>query len=103
MIAFDSPEGAALRALKPSRSATLSIWLTALREGEDGWMVWARDTVGQDMSDAEIVALRYMQAASDRDKVAMHQLWVVLDSFPTEAGTGPAVKAARELRASLPT
>jgi hypothetical protein len=103
MIAFESPEGETLRALKPSRSATLAIWLTALKDGTDNWAEWARAAVGTGAPDAEVTALRYIQAVLDGDIAAVHQFWAVLGSFPAEAGAGSAVRAARELRATLPT
>lgn len=102
MIAFDSPEGATLRELQPSRSAILSIWLTALDRGDDTWADWARDALASTRPDAEVVALRFLQAARDGDERAMRQMWAVLGSFPAGPSASPAVKAAHDLRPSLP-
>lgn len=102
MIAFDSPEGATLRALLPSKSAIQAIWLAALDRGTDAWALWARDALASVMPDADIVALRFLQAASDGDDRALRQLWAVLVSFPAPASVSPAVKAAQALRQSLP-
>jgi hypothetical protein len=102
MIAFDSPEGVTLRGLKPSRSAMLAIWRVALETGDDGWANWAREALGSTALDAELVALRFMQAARDGDERTMRQLWAVLGSFPPEAVASPTVQAAHELRRALP-
>lgn len=102
MIAFDSPEGAVLRGLNPSLSATLAIWLTALDEGGDDWARWARETLTSASQDADVAALRFMQAANEGDETAARQLWTVLCSFPAERKTGRIVQAAVQLRSELP-
>ena len=43
MIAFYSPEGTALRALQPSRSAIAAIWYQAVHDGRGDWVDWVRD------------------------------------------------------------
>jgi hypothetical protein len=101
MIAFDSPEGAALRGLTPSRSATLAIWVTALNEGNDSWANWARNALDTTAHDAELAALRFMQAAKDGDERAARQLWAVLASFPIDGADSRIILAARNLRPAL--
>jgi hypothetical protein len=102
MIAFDSPEGATLRALEPSRSAVLWLWFAALSEGQDSWAAWAAEQCASAAQDAEITALRFLQAASDGNDRATRQLWSVLASFPTDGTDSKIILAARALRASLP-
>ncbi|MFM7335990.1 MAG: hypothetical protein ACKO2N_16175 [Tabrizicola sp.] len=102
MIAFYSPEGETLRALKPSRSAKIAIWLAALQEGEDDWAAWAGEAFASEAPDAEILALRFIQAVADGNNKAMHQLWSVLSTFPVETLSSSAIQTARELRKSLP-
>lgn len=102
MIAFDSQEGEALRGLQPSRTAKLAIWNTALEQGCDDWAGWARDTLGAVSQDADLVALRFMQAVSDGNERAARQLFAVLQSFPQTEGESRIVTSARTLRASLP-
>lgn len=102
MIAFDSPEGAQLRALRPSQSATLSIWLVALDEGQEDWAHWAQDQLGGVGDSIEVIALRFMQAASDGDVMLARQMWVVLASCPIDGTDNRIIRAARNLRTSLP-
>ena len=103
MITFDSPEGATLRALNPSRAAVVSLWFTALNEGRDGWGSWAAEELKTVANDPELIALRFMQVASDGDSVATRQLWAVLASFPTEGTQSKIILAARELHGELIT
>jgi hypothetical protein len=102
MIAFDSPEGAHLRTLKPSRSAIAEIWFTALNEGQDGWAAWAGAELARQPGGAETAALRYIQAVSDGDRRRAQQFWAVFASYPASAAPGRICDAARTLRASLP-
>jgi hypothetical protein len=101
MIAFESPEGAVLRGLKPSRSATLAIWLAALETGRNDWADWARAALASASQDADLAALRFMQAVNDGDVKAARQLWTVLSSFPAESRTSRIYQAAQRLRSEL--
>ncbi len=102
MITFDGPEGATLRALNPSRSAVRALWFAALTDGQDGWGSWAADKLKAMASDREVIALRFMQAAGDGNTAAARQLWAILASFPMTDTQSTILKAARDLRASLP-
>ena len=102
MIGFESSEGHQLRALRPSLSATMALWLAALTEGDDGWSAWAQDRLSDVGDTPDVVALRFIQAASDQDLTRARQLWAVLASWPTDTSHSSVIKAARDLRASLP-
>lgn len=102
MIAFHSPEGAALRALKPSRSAVVALWFAALSEDEGDWAAWAGEQLADQRPDVEIAALRFLQAAQSGNDRAARQLWTLLASFSIEGNDSRIVKAARTLRQQLP-
>lgn len=102
MIAFHSPEGAALRALKPSRSAVVSLWFSALSEDDADWASWAGDQLADQRPDAELAALRFLQAAQAGNDRAVRQLWTLLATFPIAGSDNRIVKAARTLREQLP-
>jgi hypothetical protein len=102
MIAFDSPEGAALRAMRLSRSAVAALWFTALNEGQDSWSSWASDTLAELPQGRETAALRFIQAASDGDVRRARQFWTILASYPQNGTQGRITRAAQALRASLP-
>ena len=102
MIAFDSLEGAMLRALNPSRSAVLSLWFAAVSEGKESWAAWAAEKAATSSHDAEFAALRFLQAAGDGNESAARQLWTILASFPITDMDSRIVLAARNLRSSLP-
>lgn len=101
MIAFESPEGTDLRALSPSRSATMAICLAALSERQNAWVSWASDELATTAQSIEVTALRFIQAASDGNERAARQLWAVLASFPTEGTESRIVQAARNLRGQM--
>lgn len=101
MIAFESPEGTALRALSPSRSAMMALWLVALSEGQDAWTSWASGELATTAQSIELVSLRFIQAASDGNERAARQLWAVLASFPGDGTESHIVQAARNLRGRL--
>lgn len=102
MIAFESPEGHQLRALRPSLSATMALWLAALTDGDDEWSGWARDRLADVSDTPDVLALRFIQAVNDQDLMRARQMWAILASLPTETTAGSILKAARKLRASLP-
>lgn len=101
MIAFDSPEGAALRALAPSAAAVVAIWFTAVTDGTDGWSAWAGEELARHPVTVDVTALRFLQAARDGDQRRAHQLWMILASMPVEGTPGPIVATARVQRASM--
>jgi hypothetical protein len=101
MIAFDSSDGATLRALKPSPSAVLALWFAALNEGQDPWAAWAVMQLEGQPPDAEIAALRFLHAASTGDHRAARQLWTILASFPIDGADSRIILAARNLRPAL--
>lgn len=102
MIAFDSPEGATLRGLKPSRRAILAIWLSALEQGEDRWATWAREALTPEAGDAESVAMRFIEAARAGEEKTARQLWAVLGSCRIETADSTILQTARDLRSTLP-
>jgi hypothetical protein len=102
MIAFYSPEGAALRALKPSRSAMAEIWFTALTEDQTPWADWASDELSRHPGWAETAALRFIQAVNDGDTRRMQQFWALFASYPASVAQSRICDAARALHASLP-
>lgn len=101
MIAFYSTEGAALRALKPSRSAIAAIWFTALNEDQAGWADWAGEELASVPGWAETAALRFIEAVNDVDTRRAQQLWAVFASYPASATQSRICDAARRLHASL--
>ncbi|MES2915790.1 MAG: hypothetical protein V4753_11780 [Pseudomonadota bacterium] len=102
MIAFYSPEGAALRAMNPSRSAIAAIWFAALNEGHTSWAEWAGDELAPHAGWADTAALRFIQAVHDGDNRRAQQFWAVFASFPASSAQTRICAAARSLRASLP-
>jgi hypothetical protein len=102
MIAFYSPEGAALRALKPSRSAMAAIWFAALNGDQTGWADWASDELARLPGSAETAALRFIQAVNDGDTRRAQQFGALFASYPAAAAQSRICDAARTLRASLP-
>lgn len=102
MIAFYSPEGAALRALKPSRSAIAAIWFAALSGDQTGWADWAGEELAGLPGGADTAALRFIQAVNDGDTRRTQQFWAVFASYPTTDAQSRICAAARNLRASLP-
>lgn len=102
MIAFYSPEGTALRALQPSRSAISAIWYQAVHDGRGDWVDWARDELAGQLGSADLAAMRFVEAAINGEVKRAQQLWTVLGSFPVSRTESNFVRAARELRASLP-
>lgn len=102
MIAYFSPEAEALRALQPSHSAIAAIWFNAVDEGRGDWASWASDELARQLTGPSLVAMNFVQAASDGDIRRAQQLWAVLGTFPTEGPESRFVRAARDLRASLP-
>lgn len=102
MIAFYSPEGAALRAMKPSRSAIAAVWFTALNEAETGWAEWAGEELAALPGWAETAALRFIQAMNEADTRRAQQFWAVFASYPALAAKSRICDAARRLRTSLP-
>lgn len=102
MIAYFSPEGEALRALQPSRSAIAAIWFNAVDEGRGDWASWASDELATRLSGADLAAMKFVQAASDGDMRRAHQLWAVLGTIPADGPESRFLRAARDLRASLP-
>jgi hypothetical protein len=102
MIAFESPEGQQLRALGTSLSATMALWFAALTAGDDAWCAWAQDRLADLNDTPEVLALRFIQSASDQDMTRARQMWAILGTWPTETAHSAILKAARELRASLP-
>ncbi len=103
MIAFDSLEGTRLRAMTLSRSALMSLWFTALNEGQESWGEWARQVADADHpQDAATAALRFLQAAGEGDARRARQLWAVLMSFPIDQTDSKIIRAARDVgRATL--
>lgn len=101
MIAFYSPEGAALCALKPSRSAIAAIWFAALSEDQTGWADWAAEELATQPGWADTAALRFIQAVNDGDTRRTQQFWTVFASYPALAVQSRICAAARKLHASL--
>jgi hypothetical protein len=102
MIAFYSPEGSALRALQPSPSAIAAIWYQAVHDGRGDWVDWVRDELASQLGDADLAAIRFVEAAINGEVKRAQQLWTVLGSFPVSGRESHFVRAAREMRASLP-
>jgi hypothetical protein len=102
MIAFDSPEGATLRALDPSPRAIAALWFTALNEGQDGWAAWAAVELAGLPLGPEAAALRFLQAVSDGEARRMRQCWAILASYPIDGTQSRIIQSARKLRATLP-
>jgi hypothetical protein len=102
MIVFYSPEGAALRALKPSRSAIAAIWFAAINSDQTGWADWAGEELAGLPGGVEVAALRFIQAVNDGDKRRAQQFWTVFASYPAREAQSRICAAARNLRASLP-
>ncbi len=102
MIGFESPEGHQLRALRPSLSALMALWFAALTDGDDAWSAWAQDRLSGVSDTPDVLALRFIQAASEQDLTRARQLWAILASWPTDTSHSAIIKAARDLRASLP-
>lgn len=101
MITFDSPAGAALRKMTPSRRALAALWFTALTEDHPAWAEWAKSQIATHPNDPVVVALNLLQAANDGDLNRAKQLWTVLSSFPTKPTTCPITRAARDVGGAL--
>lgn len=102
MIAFDSPEGTLLRSLSPSVDAVVSLWFSALSEGQEEWASWAGNQIQAGPEpDETIAALRFLQASADGDAKLARQLWAVLASFPIDDSESRIIQAARGIGQSL--
>lgn len=101
MIAFDSPEGQALRDLNPSRNALIALCFSALNDGSDSWAQWSWDRLGELTQDAETIALRFLRAINDSDERLARQLWAVLASYPIDGTLSTVIQAARNLRSQI--
>jgi hypothetical protein len=102
MIEFDSLEGQQLRAMQPSQSATMALWLVALTEGNEDWATWAQNQLDDVKESVDVLALCFIKAVCDTETKLAKQLWSVLASFPISGSHSHIIRAARTLQAQLP-
>ena len=81
MIAFDSPEGEALRAIDLSQPALLALWLSALNSGQMDWAHWVQAQASP-KDDPNILALRCLHAAACGDTQVVRLIMTLLKTLP---------------------